>query len=387
MKSAFKKVLKKILILGIIMVILFSVPAGATVKSIETDNDATIKLMYQWLAGTQFSNGALPVYGVVDGDATIVPYFSSIATLAILKYETDDESLNIVKKYYDWYLGNLIGKDAIDWGAIYDYRITVENKEVVMEKSKDDYDSADSYAALFIISLWEYAKAGGDTEYIIENEEKIYSIINHLTSLIDENDLSRVSRENGTKYLMDNCEVTLGLYSAYQLIEKVYLKQYRFFSKQYWATVRDVMDIRMLRHKMIKAIEENMWSESKQCYDLGVDKNGKVLEFDSWEDFYPDAVAQLFPIVFGIINPNRERAKTLYNRFCKTYDWENLSHYKNDDSSFYWGIIAYCGAKMGDNDRVNQYIESFGELALPDFEYPAYNADVAWTILAGIYQD
>ena len=98
-----------------------------------------------------------------------------------------------------------------------------------------------------------------------------------------------------------------------------------------------------------------------------------------------DAVAQLFPIVFGLIDDEGERAQELYSKFSAQYQWEKLSHKNEGYSRFYWGIIAYCGAIMGDNERTNEYIDNFKNNVLPDFKYPAYNADVAWALLAAVY--
>lgn len=386
MKSIIKKVIRKTQILFTAIVFLIGVPANAGSDITEIERAQNLNAMYQWLIDNQIANGALPMYGANDGDANVVPYFSSIASLAFIRYGAQNGGLDRAKLYYDWYFAHLNDESPNNIGTIYDYRIIVKDKQAVKETSKDKYDSADSYAALFLTSLFEYVKAGGDKEYILNNKEKIFKIINMQTSLIDESNLSSVSHINRTKYLMDNCEVAMGIYSACMLLKKVYLPEYKFYQKEYWSIRRDILNLKKLRSKLVASINNELWNKEKGCYELGLKGSGNTINFDSYEDFYPDAIAQLFPIVYNVINPDSQRAKQLYNDFCDAYSWETLEHYEKEKTGFYWGIAAYCAAVMGDDSRVNKYIDSFAQKTMPELRYPVYNADIAWVVMAGIYK-
>lgn len=372
------KILKRIFTLLIILTVVIALFINISVSAIENSNytssENSIEELYNWLINSQLDNGALPVYAKEAGEVSVNPYFSSIATLAILRH---GDGLQTAEKYYNWHFERL-NED----GSIYDYEAVIENKKIVSENSKADYDSADSYAALFLVSLWEYIEAGGSTEYILGNKDKIYLIIHLMTSLIDEDGLSTVSYDNGTKYLMDNCEVYAGLNSASHILEKVMLRQHGMFSKEYWNIRKQIMSLKLLAYKMKAAIEIYLWNNERGCYDVGISSNGNAIQADECNDFYPDAVAQLFPIVFDLINPRGQRAQYIYDKFSKEFEWQSLSHYYDNKSSFYWGIITFCGSIMGDKDKVEQYIRALYNAEAPDYNYPLYNADAAWVILA-----
>jgi len=363
-----------------ISVLFINVSAKAIGSRTVQDSGESIEQLYKWLINTQLDNGALPVYGNEDGDVSINPYFSSIATLAMLKYLDDTSGIEIAEKYYDWHFARL-NED----GSIYDYEAVIEDKKIISENSKADYDSADSYAALFLVSLWEYVKSGGNRDYILDKKDEIYLIIDLMTSLIDDDGLSKVSHSNQTKYLMDNCEVYAGLYSAAKILDNVYLRQYGIFSKEYWNIRKQIISLQLVGYKMKAAIEIELWNRDSGCYDVGISSNGSKIEANECDDFYPDAVAQLFPIVYGLINPEGQRAKNIYNSFNREFEWENLSHYYDDKTGFYWGIAALCGSMMQDEEKVIQYIQSLHSAEAPDYNYPLYNADAAWVILAWEY--
>jgi len=376
-----KKFLKKvqIIMLAAAMLISFS---GASQSYAAGADEEELAMMNDWLINIQLENGAMPMYGIQNGKEPVVPYFSSVAVIALLKYRADGRSLKTAERYFDWYFGHMNND-----GTIYDYEISLRNGEIQSEISKESYDSADSYAAFFLAALWTYAAAGGSREYLISRQQYILKIINLMLSLIDEDGFSRVSEKNHTKYLMDNCEVSWGLSCADNLLGQVFLNQYNFWSDEYWAMMRSIVDVKRARFTLNDAINEKLWNMDENRYEVGLSSNGAYIEAEGWTEFYPDAVAQLFPIVFGVIDAKGDRAQQLYSRFTSQYQWEQLSHKNEGHSRFYWGIIAYCGAMMGDSEKANEYIGNFKNNVLPDFKYPAYNADVAWTLLAAIYKE
>ena len=125
-----------------------------------------------------------------------------------------------------------------------------------------------------------------------------------------------------------------------------------------------------------------LWNEVEQRYEIGINNSGVALDFSGWSEFYPDAVAQLFPILFGVLDPDSERARKLYQTFGEYFDWEDMAHYEKGDADFYWGLTAYAGALMRDEKKVYTYLDYYMDKVIPNYEYPAYNADVAWVVLA-----
>lgn len=339
----------------------------------------------EWLSNTSISNGALPLYDIKDGATTIVPYFSDVIAMSLLQGQERPKYEKVVKEYLNWHFSHINdgskGNDIT--GAIFNYEAIVKNGVVISEKSKNTYDSLDSYAALFLIVLWEYYEKTGDEHFLVLNQEKIFDVIDAMILSIDIDGLSYAKPDYKVKYLMDNSEVSMGIDSATNILKKIILPKNKISSKEYKQTKLIIENLKEIKKIQEEAFNTKFWNEQDQRYETGYFENDVPNEFIGWSTFYPDAVSQLFPIVFGVIDSNSKRAKYLYSKFGENYDWEHMMHFKNDDASFYWGIIAYCAALMKDDNRVRKYLDYFRRHVAPAYVYPSNNADVAWVVMAG----
>ena len=113
-------------------------------------------------------------------------------------------------------------------------------------------------------------------------------------------------------------------------------------------------------------------------YESGIFKNNKPISEFSWDEFYPDATSQLFPVYHGVISAETVRANTLYKAFCENFCWETL----DIPSDFPWGAIVYTAAIMKDSERVITYMQSYSEKYMETHNYPLYNADAARVSMA-----
>ncbi len=103
-----------------------------------------------------------------------------------------------------------------------------------------------------------------------------------------------------------------------------------------------------------------LWNGEETRYEYSAvfaDGDWIVSEFDG-RNFYPDAVSQLMPILTGVIDVDSIRAEALYQLFSETFDWQELEHMSGGHDEFYWGLIAYTAALMGDTARLDSYLES-----------------------------
>jgi hypothetical protein len=338
----------------------------------------------KWLAGLQQSNGALAFRSKNNGTVAIIPYFSCITAIALLQKAPDKAYADVVKGYFDWHfahLNNAVTDKSGIAGTIYDYSAEVLNGVVRSQNTEQEYDSIDSYAALFLIALWEYYEQTGNVEYLTVHYRQINDVIGAMNATIDETGLSTVKPTLPVKYLMDNTEVYKGLTCAINLLQQVFLPQFKETS-EYHNLKQKIAHLQNLKNRQEQAIETLLWNGEEERYETGINNDGTVLEYTGWTDFYPDAVAQLFPVIFEVIDPESERARNLYHTFGEYFKWEELAHYKNGNASFYWGLTAYCGAIMRDEVKVDAYLEYYQKNVPPNYEYPAYNADVAWVVLA-----
>lgn len=322
-----------------------------------------------WLASLQLENGAIPMTSTLNGTVTMNPYFADIAALALL--DKAEKYAENVKAYMDWHFSHLNTKEN-DYNrmdaTIYDYNITLENGKVVKEESKGSYDSTDSYAATFLMVLNKYYEKTGDAEYIIENGADIARVAEAMLHTLSVG-LTYAKPDYKVMYLMDNCEVYEGCVSAANLLSVI---------------ATEISNYRITQTKCTYAadwikstVEKKMWNADGKYYDSAVFKNGKAAFEFSWNEFYPSATAQLFPIVHGLIGADTVRAKELYDTFSESYHWQSF----DIPSEFCWGSNVYAAALVGDVESVVEYMNNYAPGMLLH-SYPLYNADIARVAMA-----
>lgn len=327
-----------------------------------------------WLASIQLDNGAIPMYATQNGEATVNPYFADFAAMALLDKEAMYKD-NVIS-YMDWHFDHL-NDSASDYngvdGTIYDYTVTVSdgkvvNEEITLKDGKPSYDSTDSYAATFLMLLEKYYSVTGDSEYILLHKDEIVRICEAMLSTLHMG-LTFAKPDYEVKYLMDNSEVYEGLVSAVSLFDNVLGEDDALKT----VSLKCTYALQWMSQK----IESNLWNANAGHYYSGIFKNGDPISEFIWDEFYPDATSQLFPIIHGVIPSDTVRAHELYKNFCESYDWQSLAI----PSDFCWGAMVYSAAVMGDYESVMTYMNSY--LCFSEgHSYPLYNADSARVSMA-----
>jgi len=329
-----------------------------------------------WIKDIQLENGALPFRELSNGTATIIPYFSAISGMALL-HDIDTDYSNQVMHYIEWMLENLNDSSSdyfnID-GTMSNFKVNYMNDnsyQVIPYK----YDSVDSYTALMISLIMRANEKTKNIEFLIKYEREIIRVLNALLSTRLDNGLSIVSVGNRTQYIMDNVEVNYGLRDGIKLVNRLL------------EVSNESLELKLIKTKLVgwlddntKAIEELLWNNDKGTYNVALNENNQIVEFKSWDNFYPDAVAQLFPIIFEVIEPDSTRANALYDAFNMNYQWEDFIYRETGD--FYWTVIVYVAALMEDESRVKEYLSYYQENFMETHPYPLYNAEAAWIVNA-----
>lgn len=396
MKSIYKTLIKILILLTVIVVLvmigvmLYTMHQNALGKRKEYQENIRFyeeiaKTEHAWIAHNQVANGAILFYREEEGTTNVVPYFSSIAAMSLLGQTSKQNDVEVVRAYLDWYFLHLNSKeqDVLNGaGTIFNYSIVMDKDTLVDEKSLNAYDSVDSYAATFLLLLNAYYDKTNDTDYIITNMDRIILVIDALKKTFDSVDLSKTKQEQGIKYLMDNVEVNQSLKDTITLLQRLSkIKEYQ--ESSYYDIGNEYMNVLSdLLTKNTTAIEELLWNQEDSHYEIGLDESNSIIVFSGWNNFYADAIAQIFPIAFGVIEPDSERAKQLYDRFCNEYKWEEFEHFNKEDVSFYWCVLAYVGAMMGDEVRVGQFLSYYQRNIALNHDYPLYVAESGWCIMA-----
>lgn len=299
-----------------------------------------------YIRSLQTSTGAL---NYTPGGSRLCAYFSNYAAIGLLT-RPGVTNEKIVKEYMDWYISKLNGNvnprtgAAEIPGSVYDYQIS--NGE---EITNGTYDSVDSYAATFLILAEKLMNISEDNEnWLKQRSEKLNLVASALIACIDspsvkvpedfsadDNDyLSVASFVYPAKYLMDNCEVYRGLLAAKRLQDK--------------AVITDSVDYQFYLEKNAEGIESQLWNNGSYKW---LDQPGNKC---NWNNFYADAVAQLTPVMMGVLEKNDSRAKSLWTEFNNHFgEWCSGHNY----SDFPWVFICFGAASMGDKDRVDAYIK------------------------------
>ena len=297
------------------------------------DRDETTRLCDEIIAaelprlrGFQLSNGAITMYDIRDGGRSkLTPYFSCSAALGLLAGGDTDAA----GRYIQWHFDHLE-----EDGTIFDYTIDVEG-ENIKETSMNDCDSVDSYAALFLILLDEYAKAGGDMALLEAHGSDIARVVRAMDG-VKQWGLTYAKPDYKAFYLMDNCEVAAGYRAAASL----------------WGMLGNPLQAlrcRLWAWCVTLAVNLRLWNRGRGCYDYALGNPSDLAVF------YPDAAAQLFPVAFGLLKPGSSRAQNLYENFLEAQpQWlEGLG-----GGGFPWVILTRAALAMGDADTTAQYLRN-----------------------------
>lgn len=305
-----------------------------------------------YLVALQHDSGAIKLHHTTgaDGRYHVNPYFASLACLGLLHGSPMESATSAVRRYLTWHFDHLNDRDVLGLHAtIYDYTIDPSTGAVAPTYT---YDSVDSYAAVFLTLLGEYYDRTADGGLIQQYAPLIGDVAYMLVTQADPADgLTKCRPDYPQKYLMDNAEVVMGLKAAAHLYRDVLGDSSTADYYQSWATtVANSIDSRLwgagaVYRKGKLIAPPNAWYSS-----LEAAQNRTF----SWGTFYPDAVANLFPLWCQVWAPSNDHVAKAYAGFCNA--WPNWPSGQIGDS-FPWALMAYSAAVAGDVTRASQYVE------------------------------
>lgn len=299
-----------------------------------------------------------------DGEGAVNPYFACQAAMGLLTGEVSKQELAAVASYLTWH-----GKQLTAFGGeVSDYRYS--DGEL---KPTGEYDSVDSYVAVYLTLLSRYQEKGGELASVGGCHEAVTVCMETLKSLTEDG-LTRVAPGNDVFYLMDNAEV----YEAYKKAAALMASGDPFLES--WEEKESLERFCACAGEACRAaVCDRLWNDGESRYEIGVDGKGNPMNYSGWEVFYPDAVAEVYPAAFGLFPPEEEKAEELYRKFCSVYDWEHLFIIKE---KFDWPILAYTAVLMGDIERAETYLHKYRLKYSANRAYPLHTADSAWAARA-----
>lgn len=288
----------------------------------------------------QESDGAIPL---IHGRNRIDAYFATKALLTAHEAGLDIRSAGL--KWIDW----LLPRQKPD-GRFERYKRTRRSDGTSVWKPVDIADADDALMALWIELLYTLAPRHG---LPAAWQKSVWLAGDHLATLQDSRGFYYISRENRVGLLMDNVEIYGSLLGIAR--ERVRLGH-----------ATQALQTALRAGKLGAAIHKTFWDAHKHRFSVSTQNIPD-------EEFYPHAVAQIYPLLAGLKTPTGED-KSIYDAWLGTYgyDWIMM---KRDE--FPWGLVAFLAWKQGDTNTARAW----------QVQNEQYRQTDRWTILdEAIYQ-
>ncbi len=225
----------------------------------------------RYVRDSQHVSGA---FAMTPAHLHINPYFANLGAASLL---SSADFLTDVERYLDWYLLHMNPN-----GSIHDFQIV--NDRVISTGCADSTDSTDSYAATFLSLVNGWVKAGGDPNWVRVNMSSLNRVQGAILDVTDRDALTWAKPYYPYKLLMDNCEVYQGWRDWAEVLKRVGLD--------------DESNIADQRADQLFA-SINRFRSPDGSWAWALTRVG--LRLDSYPGrFYPDGVAQLFPLLHGL---------------------------------------------------------------------------------------
>lgn len=308
-----------------------------------------------------------PDGAILYGSSEIIPYYSNLAAIGMTRYPTT-ASIAVVENWMKWYLNHLNWPDKWGlYGSIYDY--DYNNGALA---SHNTADSTDSYAATFLSLAWAFYSTGnsGAQSFVRTLAYQLDAIGQVIIKTSDSDGMTWALPSYHIKYLMDNCE-------AYRGLRDLALLWQNGFNDVAKADYYNAAANKMYSSLLGMYLGGGRWAYYKD--DLG------RLPAPNLGLWYPDATAQMFPVMQGVLPGTDSRAQATYNTFNAAWPgWPNLSFAGQDP--FPWVMIAAAAAEMNDSGRVNTYINNIqNKYVNTGFPWTWYSMEAGWFLRLNDY--
>jgi len=228
----------------------------------------------------------------------LIPYTVNIMAINLLR---NNKNIKDIRNYILWYLDHLNYPDKYGLtGTMYDYIIFHNGKE----RSLNRYDSADSYAATFLFLICTYYEVTGSKKIIIKNRKKLEDMAYIISILRDKDGLTKAIPGTDEKYLMNNCESFGGINAFIKLSKLLHWNLVPYYEG--------------VKESIEKGILNYFYNEKRKNFNWAIE--GKYKHASNWKRYYPDSFAQLFPILYELLEGKPELREHLWKHFLKYHE-------------------------------------------------------------------
>jgi hypothetical protein len=330
---------------------------GGPAPSTATAYAADIQGAAAWLDTQQLQDGAI-LYTSVK----IEPYYANLAATGLTKIPAQ---LPHARQWMAWFVNHINTTDV--WGlggTVYDYGYSGG-----VETSLKSADSVDAYNATFLTLARVLYDTSDPTsqQYVVSLKPTLERLAATIVAIQQGDGLTISQPGSKFAYLMDNAEVYRGL------SDLSYLETNAFGDAAGASTYTQDA-------QLVAAGISSLWNASTSTYAYAKSEPNGGLDQTIWSVWYPDATAQLYPAVEGVISPSSARALSLWNAFNSEYpQWSTLSN----PSGFPWALVADAAVLMKNTSGVTAYVQNAqSQYAVKNFPWPWYDGEGGWYIRA-----
>jgi hypothetical protein len=258
--------------------------------------------------------------------------------------------LDVVREWMTWYLdhahGSGSGVDGVPDDGTYDAGSFV---------SRGRPDSTDAYGATFLTLAYAAYRSGDPAlrSLLLGRRNDVLRVAASMLATQQPNGLTFSRPQHAIAYTIDNAQVYRGLLDGATLVQNAYGDAQRASSMRAQAAI--------VQH----GIESVLWDPASQTYRPEVNAHGYGASADLTNP-YPDALAQVMTIVYGVIPPSSLRASTLLARASAS-----LLEPVHGDADEYRSVVAIARAMTGQQSNADA-----------PFTPPPICADAGWYLLS-----
>ncbi|RYV52071.1 MGH1-like glycoside hydrolase domain-containing protein [Pengzhenrongella frigida] len=328
-----------------------------------------------FILSKQLASGA-----ILSTGTKITPYFANIAALGLLAADTAPARAGVLS-WMSWYLDHRnAAAPNVPAQSVFDY---VLDPATGIETPTGDFDSVDSYASTTLnLAYRAYASGDPTLQGFVEANIGTYEAIANLTTYgapigvrIEsgpEAGLTIAKPTYAVAYTMDNSEVYSGL-ADFAALETLLGRTAQATYYASWA------------ESTRAAIVAKLWNPTNDNWDAS------YASPSSTDVFYAPGVAQLWPIIFGVVAPSDPKAVAGWGQFSASFpSW----HTGVIPDSYPWVSITRAAALMGQTAHAESYLADVHARFAPTFTQPTscgqapcgewYDAEAGWFLLGSL---
>lgn len=349
-----------------------AVPAHAAARHCPMVPSTWVTEQVSFVAAHQLPDGA-----IISTPGKINPYFANIGAMGLARANTPT-SRAALQAWMSWYLAHLNKPDTSGLtDTVYDYTY---DSATGTETSTGDYDSVDSYASTTLdVAYLAYATGDSSLRSFVRDNILSYEAIANLDDypsggggVRDTNNLTFAKPTYHADYLMDNAEVYGGL-TDFAALESALGRTSQASYYGTWAATTK------------SAITSQLWNASTSTWDWALNMPANL------GTFYPDAAAQLWPVIWGVTAPGDAKSVSAWSNF--TAAWPGWMHDTEPDG-YPWTVMTSAAERMGDTTDADTLLTTIHGNYAPGWGLPTscgastcgtwYDAEAGWFLLGAL---